>query len=164
MSVGALNKRQVDWGLRVQLASRGDSIGFAERTRKNLFYIEQSKSRGQDVHVVTQIINSSLGLIVFPWEAQTDKAIRGTPLSDLYKSEWPVWIETPPSKGLGQLLHNLRNAVAHRNVQFSSDEGAASKVTVTFASESGDWRATISASDLMNFCLKFIKLVENTSG
>jgi hypothetical protein len=150
--------------LKLQLASRGDSLGFAERTRKNLFYIEQAKSRAQAVHVVTQIINSSLGLIIFPWESQTDKAIRGTMLTNLYRSEWPVWQETPPSRSLGQLTRRLRNAIAHRNVQFSSDETEPSSVTITFASKSGDWRATISASDLKNFCLRFVTFIENACG
>jgi hypothetical protein len=158
--------KQKPGGLRqaVKLASRGDSLGFAERTRKNLLYIDQAKSRREDVHVVTQIINSSLGLVVFPWEDQADKAIRGKLLSDLYKSGWPVWDESPPSRGLGQLIHVLRNAIAHRNVKFSSDDREASKVAILFASENGDWHATISARDLKNFCLKFIEFIENTSG
>jgi len=148
----------------VELASRADSLGFAERTKKNLLYIEQAKSGGQDVHVVTQIVNSSLGLIVFPWEARADKAIRGKLLADLYELGWPVWQEKPSSKGLGQLICGLRNAIAHRNVQFSSEDRAASKVIITFASEHRDWHATISAYDLKNFCFEFIKFIENEVG
>lgn len=148
----------------MELASRADSLGFAGRTRKNLLYIEEAKSRREDVHVIAQIVNSSLGLIVFPWEDQADKVIRGKLLTDLYKSGWPVWDEVPPSKGLGQLIHNLRNAIAHSNVKFSSDDRAANKVAILFASQSCDWHATISAHDLKNFCLKFIEFIENTSG
>lgn len=148
----------------MELASRADSLGFAERTKKNLLYVEQAKSSGQDVHVVTQIVNSSLGLIVFPWEVTADKAIRGKLLADLYKAGWPVWHETPPSKGLGELICGLRNAIAHRNVQFSSEDRAASNVTITFASEHGDWHATISAHDLKDFCFSFIKFIESEVG
>ena len=146
------------------LASRNDSLGFADRTKKNLLYIEQAKSRHQDVHIVTQIVNSSLGLIVFPWEGKADKAIRAKLLADLYKSGWPVWDEAPPSKGLGQLIHGLRNGIAHGNVRFSSDDRAASEVVVVFGSKNGDWHATISAENLKSFCLKFIEFIENTIG
>ncbi len=124
----------------MELASRADSLGFAERTKKNLVYIEQAKSRDRDVHVVTQIVNSSLGLIVFPWESQADKAMRGRLLTDLYKSGWPVWDETPRSKGLGQLIHCLRNAIAHGNVHFSSDDRAPDKVAIRFEAETGTLR------------------------
>jgi hypothetical protein len=158
--------KQKPGGLRqaVELASRGDSLGFAERTRKNLLYIDQAKSRREDVHVVTQIVNSGLGLVVFPWEDQADKAIRGKPLSDLYKSGWPVWDELPPSKRLGQLIKRVRDAIAHGNVKFSSDDRDPSNVAILLESEHGDWHATISAHDLKNFCLKFIEFIENTSG
>jgi HEPN pEK499 p136 len=148
----------------MELASRGDSLGFAARCKKNLLYIEQAKQSGHDVHVVTQIITSSLGLIVFPWEKKADLKIRGTLLSDLDESTWPTWDETKPSKGVGQLIHNLRNAIAHGNIQFSSDDREASNVVVTFRSESGDWKATISAQDLKNFCLRFIDFIEDTIG
>jgi hypothetical protein len=146
------------------LASRNDSLGFADRTKKNLLYIEQAKSHNQDVHIVTQIVNSSLGLIVFPWDRKADIEIRGKPLADLYKSGWPVWDEAPPSKGLGELIHGLRNGIAHGNVQFSSDDRAASKVVVTFGSKHEDWHARISADNLKSFCLKFIEFIESTIG
>lgn len=60
----------------MELASRNDSRGFADRTRKNLLFIEQAYESGNDVHVVTQIVTSSLGLIVFPWEHEADVKIR----------------------------------------------------------------------------------------
>ena len=148
----------------MELASRNNSLGFAERCKKNLLHIEQAKQSGHDVHVVTQIITSSLGLVIFPWEQKADQRIRGTPLSVVYEWGWPIWNETQPSKGLGQLIHNLRNAIAHGNVQFSSDDREARKVVVTFRSENGDWQATILAHDLKNFCLRFIELIEDTIG
>lgn len=147
----------------MELASRNDSFGFAERCKKNLLHIEKAYPR-EDVHLVTQIINSSLGLIVFPWEKRVDLKIRGKRLNALDKSRWPQWAETKPSKGLGELIHNLRNAIAHANIQFSSDDREPSKVTITFESENGDWQATISALDLRTFCLRFIELVEEETG
>lgn len=148
----------------MELVSRGDALGFAERCKKNLLYIERAKQSGHDVHVVTQIIASSLGLIVFPWEKNADLEIRGTLVGALDESQWPKWNETKPSKGLGQLIHNLRNAIAHCNIQFSSDERDPSDVVVTFGSKNGDWQATISAHELRNFCLRFIELIEERIG
>ncbi len=148
----------------MELASRNDSQGFAARSRKNLLYIEEGYRSGHDVHVVTQILTSTLGLEVFPWEQEADKRIRGTRLTGLYEAGWPVWAETKPSKGLGQLIKNLRNAIAHCNVQFSSDDREARKVVVTFANENGEWQAAISAHDLSIFCLKFIELIQHATG
>jgi hypothetical protein len=146
----------------MELASRRESLGFAERCKKNLLYIEQAKQSGQDVHVIAQIITSSLGLIVFPWEQKADIRIRGTLLSDLDETRWPKWIETKPSKGLGQLIHNLRNSIAHGNIHFSSDDREDTNVVVTFKSENEDWQATITAHELGNFCLRFIEFIEAT--
>lgn len=53
---------------RIQLASRSDSHGFAQRTLKNLEYIEKRRKAGDDVHVVTQRVLSLLGLVACPWE------------------------------------------------------------------------------------------------
>lgn len=148
----------------MELASRGDSLGFAERTKKNLLHIEHAYESGQDVHVVTQIVTSTLGLIVFPWEQMADSRIRGTSITTLDELGWPKWAETKPSKGLGQLIRNLRNALAHGNVQFSSDDREASNVAISFMSENGDWQATILAHDLKKFCLRFIDFIDQTIG
>jgi hypothetical protein len=50
-------------------ASRNESEGFAQRTRENLEFITHAKQQGSHVHVVTQLVNSMLGLVIFPWEA-----------------------------------------------------------------------------------------------
>lgn len=148
----------------METASRNDSWGFADRTRKNLLFVEQAYESGNDVHVVTQIVTSTLGLLVFPWEHQADMRIRNTLLSTLVQSDWPEWAESKPSKGLGEIVHKLRNAIAHGNVQFSSDDREADNVVVTFSSESGDWQAAMSAHDLRRFCLRFIELIKSTVG
>lgn len=148
----------------MKLASRNDSYGFAERCRRNLLFIDEASQSRQDVHLVTQIITSSLGLIVFPWERKADQKIGGTPISVLDESPEAMWTETKPSKGLGQLIKNLRNAIAHGNIHFSSDDREASKVVIRFASENGDWQATISANNLMTFSLRFIELIKNEVG
>lgn len=148
----------------MKLASRNDSLGFAARCKKNLLHIERAFQSREDVHVVTQIVVSSLGLIVFPWERDADQKIRSTPLSALDESQEAMWVEAKPSKGLGQPIKHLRNAIAHGNIHFSSDDRDASKVIVSFGSENGDWQATMSAHNLQTFCLRFIALIEGVIG
>jgi hypothetical protein len=148
----------------MELASRNESQGFADRTRNNLLFVEAAYESGHDVHVVTQIVTSSLGLVVFPWEHEADVKIRRTLLSTLVLSNWPKWEETEPSKGLGQLIHRLRNAIAHGKVRFSSEDREASNVIITFGSNSAAWQAKISARDLRDFCLRFIELIHHAIG
>ena len=53
-------------------ASRNDPLGFAKRTLKNLDYVGYAtdpESSDPNVHLVTQILNSMLGLVVFPHAA-----------------------------------------------------------------------------------------------
>ena len=46
--------------------SRNDALGFAARTKQNLLMIEKAFEAGEDVHVVTQLVVSLLGLVVYP--------------------------------------------------------------------------------------------------
>ena len=104
------------------LRPRNHSLGFAERTIKNLSFIEVSVAKGADVHVVTQIANSLLGLIVFPVERNFVGQATNRTMSDLVKQGWPQWeITLGSARTLGQLVHRLRNATAHGQMSFSSD-------------------------------------------
>jgi hypothetical protein len=73
------------------LDARNASLGFAARTRINLDHIERASARGDAVHDVTQIVNSLLGLIVFPWEDQVDRRVKEQLLDALEKKGWPHW-------------------------------------------------------------------------
>ncbi len=96
---------------------------FALRTRKNLDALDALAENGRDVYEVTQLINSMLGLLVFPQQEYVDK-IPKTLLAELAKSGWPI----PKVRGgfkqvenLNQLVRYLRNAVAHFNIKFLGD-------------------------------------------
>ncbi|MEE9138320.1 MAG: hypothetical protein V3V07_07245, partial [candidate division NC10 bacterium] len=71
------------------LASRGDSVGFADRTLKNLRRIEQAYTDDHDVHVVTQRVLSLLGVVVFPWADGVEQHIQKLRLEVLGKG-WPT--------------------------------------------------------------------------
>jgi len=144
--------------------SRNELIGFAQRTRKNLAYIENAYGCGEDVHVVTQLMVSLLGLVVFPWEEH--KPLFSDSLASLVAKGWPEWkILEGHSATLDQLIRRLRNAVAHQQVQFSSDSRSLAEVTIRFwnvppKTPHFRWTAEIATTDLRTFCIRFIELVE----
>jgi len=96
---------------------------FAERTRKNLRAIEHLLADGEEVYEVTQLVNSMLGLLVFPREEFIDR-IPETSLIDLKRKGWPipkVRSGFPQISNLKELVRYLRNAIAHFNIEFIGD-------------------------------------------
>ena len=150
----------------VPLNSRSRSLGFAERTKKNLLFIEAAFSEGADVHVVAQVILSLLGLVVFPWERHFKTRMDDVPLDDLYKEGWPQWNIAVGSSGtLSELVRPLRNATAHGRLTFSSESRLLHEVEISFWDcqwgAAPHWEASINGSDLHEFCLRFTDLVED---
>jgi hypothetical protein len=99
---------------------------FAERTRKNLHLLRQlqQKDPDQEILEVTQLINSMLGLLVFPQQRYFNQ-IPQPPLSELKDQGWPipqVVGDYPQVSVLRELVRYLRNAVAHFNVEFTVGE------------------------------------------
>jgi len=93
---------------------------FAERTRLNLRAIERLETDGHDVYEVTRLVNSTLGLLVFPQQEFVDR-IPETPLTELVRDGWPVPTVRRGAdrvNNLNQLIRYLRNAIAHFNIQF----------------------------------------------
>lgn len=98
---------------------------FAERTKANLEFIEQSKSRGESVFETTQLINSLLGMIVFLRES---KRINGSILSKLwrdfhYHQIYPVLDEHGHKDKPTDFIRKFRNALAHGHIDPQVDEG-----------------------------------------
>ena len=97
---------------------------FATRTRANLKVINALKSADLEVFEVTQLVNSLLGLLIFP-QQRYYQSIPKIALSELAQSGWPkplVVGEFPAVKNLKELMRYLRNAIAHFNVEYLSDE------------------------------------------
>jgi hypothetical protein len=149
------------------MLSRNDPLGFADRTRKNLKRIQTAYAANEDVHVVTQVGNSLLGLIVFPFERKIAGGVADLKLSELSELGWPTWeITLGKANTLGQLIKHLRNATAHGRITFSSDSRRLEEVYIEvedFRMKATEpfWRARIKASDLLTFCLRFIDLIEH---
>jgi hypothetical protein len=153
--------------------SRNTTEGFARRVRKNLDFIIESRRNGADVHEVTQLAISLLGLIVFPWEASALGRLESSPLAALESEGWPRWHILLDEKGdtqtLGILTRHLRNAASHRRVKFSCDERDMRLVDVEFEDAPNtksppNWRAKINATDLKEFCDRFTKRLEDLVG
>jgi hypothetical protein len=76
---------------RPTINTRNEALVFAHRTRQNLKFIKEAKSRGENVHEVTQLALSLLGLVVFPKEKMLlDKTKRMT-MTEMKSKGWPNW-------------------------------------------------------------------------
>jgi hypothetical protein len=146
----------------MKLDGRNTLAGIADRVHKNLAFITFSRNMGADVHEVTQLLLSLLGLIVFPVEDRIkgDKeAFAHIALSDLAKDGWPSWkFIIGESTNLRDLLFHLRNAVSHRRLRFSSDSRDIADVDIEFRDRKPKatddyWGARIKATDLRSFVL-----------
>jgi HEPN family protein len=141
-------------------------IDFAKRTRLNLEAIETAKDNGEDVREFTQLINSLLGLLIFPYE-HSSCTIQPTPLQALVNDHG--WPEIKTSKGklrentLGELARSMRHSFAHCLVEFlSDDKGNVGSVKLWNGTQPNpSWETVISANSLRLFVLKFSDLIEN---
>ena len=100
---------------------------FAHRTRDNLETLRNLQKTQPDIKVyeVTLLINSMLGLLVFPQQKYFDH-IPKTPLGELASAGWPIPTiegDYPQVKDLRELVRYLRNAITHCNLEFRSDDG-----------------------------------------
>ena len=153
--------------------TRKTTEGFARRVRKNLQFIMTKRAEGEDVHEVTQLAISLLGLVVFPWEDHALKSLEQLSLAEIEEQGWPRWRITLDEKAntrtLGKLIKHLRNAASHRRITFSSDHPEMAMVDITFEDAPDrrkpiNWRATINAADLKDFCDRFTTMLEEAVG
>lgn len=136
--------------------NRNGTAIFAARVQKNLDFIVRAAQQGQDVHPVTQAVSSLLGIIVFPWEHGAFNLVKRKKLPVLVAScGWPQWNMTGTKRVLDveDLIHTLRNCVAHGKMQFESDSRLPPEVLITFSAS--DWEGTIRADQLIEFCRCF---------
>jgi hypothetical protein len=136
---------------------------FARRTRKNLAVIDRLHAEGHEVYEVTQLVNSTLGLLVFPQQEYVAQ-IPPTLLAELERDGWPI----PKVKGrfhqvkdLNQLIRYLRNAIAHFNIRFIGDGQNEISFLQVWNEDRGKktWEAELSVSDLRGIAERFIKLL-----
>ena len=156
-----------------RIESRSLSTGLAQRTIKNLEFIRQAHDRNEDVHIVMQLVNSLLGLLVFPVAKEKtffnsfrrvrladppefSEVCRKLPAFPLLPSLTVAQFGNCPN--LGRFFRRLRNAIAHRRLVFSDDSHDLSAVIITLGdapndTEPIDWEISLSAEDLGRLCL-----------
>ena len=146
-------------------SSRNNPGGIEQRTMTNLEFVNDVFESSPDketvpVHIVTQIVNSLLGLVILPyvkgWAFHEDN----TKLEELFSKRWPRWDFVMPKadecQTLGNLVWHLRNAAAHGNYSFSSNDRDPTKVIITVrdrpVGKPINWIAQIRADKLYVFC------------
>lgn len=136
---------------------------FAERTRLNLDYIEQALDQGVEVYETTQLVNSLLGLLVFPQQRFIDD-IPETPLAELREAGWPdiqVSGDLSRHKNLNELMRYLRNAIAHFNIQFIADSSNnlhSMKIWNSFKGRK-TWETVLTFDEIRIIVYKFTNLI-----
>ena len=151
------------------LPSRNTTRGFTERTRKNLELARASYHERQDFHVVTQLVNSLLGIVMVPSTRDHNHKALLIRLNDLGNKDWPKWDieEKNPQKTetLQKLLEKLRNAAGHGHFEFRGDSESRSLRDVWVTVSDGPignspWSAEINGEDLYTFCILLSKYIE----
>jgi HEPN pEK499 p136 len=140
---------------------------FAKRTRKNLSIIEKLERDGEEVFEITQLVNSCLGLLVFPQQAFMDR-IPKTPISELAEQGWPipkVVDDFEQVSNLNQLIRRLRNAITHYDIKFIGDANNKINLLTVWNTEprtgQKTWEAILSISDLRKIVYMFSDLLIN---
>ena len=90
---------------------------FARRTRSNLQALRCLQESGVEVFEVTALVNSMLGLLIFPQQSYVDRLPEGS-LEELAREGWPIpKIEGayPQVPSLKQLVRHLRSARRKRS-------------------------------------------------
>jgi len=138
---------------------------FAKRTLVNLRTVEQLYTEGKEVYEVTQLVNSTLGLLVFPQQRYVARIPR-TPLKQLESEGWPVPRVRDGFRqvsDLNQLIRYLRNAIAHFNIEFIGDGQNEIRLLRVWNTNPRNrrktWEAELSADDLRKIANRFIDLL-----
>lgn len=138
---------------------------FAQRTRTNLAAIDRLLADGHDVYETTQLVNSMLGLLVFPQQEYVDQIPR-TPLAKLQSEGWPVPKVTAGFTQVGdlnQLIRYLRNSIANFNIRFIADDQQRHIKGLIVWNENAKgvktWEAELSKEDLRGIADRFVDLL-----
>lgn len=139
---------------------------FAQRTKRNLELLRRLQQENDDLEVyeTTQLMNSLLGLLVFPQQRCFDR-IPETSLNELIAEGWPIPRlvgDFSQARDLKQLVRYLRNAIAHFNIEFIAHEGELAGLTVWNIdprSKKTTWKAQLSFDEIEVLVEKFIALI-----
>jgi hypothetical protein len=137
---------------------------FARRTQVNLRAVESLRAEGREVFEVTQLINSMLGLLVFPREDFVAK-IPKISLELLQTRAWPVPKMRPgfaQAADLAELVRYLRNAISHFNIEFIGDDQKEIRIIRVWNRDrtgTKTWEADLGLNELRGIAERFIDLL-----
>jgi len=136
---------------------------FIERTQQNLKVIEEiNKKDLLPVYEVTQLINSLLGLLVFPCESYYDQ-IPEIPLAQLVQKGWiipRVSGKFQQVENLRELMRYLRNSIAHTNIRFLSDGHELTGITLwNCRNREKNWQVNKTLPELKSLTSQFVDLL-----
>jgi hypothetical protein len=139
---------------------------FAQRTLHNLKFIEQQYKlfeQGEsdtEVYEVTQLINSMLGLLVFPRESFW-KHLRAMSLSEIPNCPFQPH---PAAPSLPELITLIRNGFSHFNLEIPADRGYIYKIQIyNVRNKKVNWRDEITVFELREFVVWFINGIIDSS-
>jgi hypothetical protein len=99
-------------------------LDMVSRTMQNLYIIENRDVPADDKWEVTQLINSFLGVVAYPWETW-ETELRDIRLDSLEGKRWPrlapLDSRDTACESVGDLVRLVRNAFAHGNINFHTD-------------------------------------------
>ena len=158
-------------------SGRNTTMGFAERTRKNLEYVKHTfddKGPGE-VHIVAQVMNSLLGLIIVPNQWGFDDNLKKQRLAKELREqglpEWNIILDEPKgnkpkTETLEVLIWHLRNAAAHGRFEFADNPYSPDLEKVRVVAKDKplhekeiNWHAEIRGDRLYEFCCNLAELI-----
>lgn len=135
---------------------------FIERTDVNLEFIRAAHANDKKVFEVTQLINSMLGLLVFPKERLYDLIDKKKPLETYRQEGWKIpeltICKNQKWNNLQGFICKMRNGVSHSYIEFSSNDGKeVSGMTIWDKSKKNkpnNWEVKFTIEQLMTFTEK----------
>ena len=137
---------------------------FIARTQKNLIAIECLKEKGVEVYEVTQLLNSMLGLLIFP-RARFFEKIQDKSWDLMDKEGWPLPSgDNAHVSNLKQLVRNMRNAVAHFNIELVNDGNEIIGIRFSSYHRKGqNWTGVYDIASLRKFVDMFLDHIQSSS-
>ena len=137
---------------------------FIARTQKNLRAIECLKEKGGEVYEVTQLLNSMLGLLIFPKE-KLYKKIQPKNWDMMVKEGWPLPSgDNAKVSDLEELIRKMRNAVAHINIELVNDGNEIIGIRFSSYHRKGqNWTGVYDIASLRKFVDMFLDHIQSSS-
>ena len=135
---------------------------FIARTQKNLKAIKCLKQKGGEVYEVTQLLNSMLGLLIFPKERRLYEKIQPKSWDTMVEEGWPLPSgDNAHVSDLEELIRHMRNAVAHCKFNLTTDHDEIS--SIEFRDIPSFWTGVYDVASLRKFVYMFLDHIQSSS-